>query len=132
MKIIDFEKKGNVVRFYLGKDNCNDYWGDDWNDAPYEYNAGQVYDEYIAGYRDVAFSCDYEVLEPCNDWKFANSPYSKEDMIARKIPCIVAVKPSNICASYDDCYSQVLEDDAAEIKFFFGDQMKPGSETVGF
>ena len=31
MKIIDFDEKGNVVRFYLGDDNCEDYWGDDWD-----------------------------------------------------------------------------------------------------
>ena len=55
MKIIDFSKKGNVVRFYLGEDNCKDYWGDDWNDFPYEHNAGCVYDEYIAGIVDIAF-----------------------------------------------------------------------------
>ena len=43
MKIIDFECTGNVVRFYLGKDNEKDYHGDDWNDTPYECNAGTVY-----------------------------------------------------------------------------------------
>ena len=29
MKIGDFDRKGNVIRFYLVKDDCNDYWGDD-------------------------------------------------------------------------------------------------------
>ena len=53
MKIIDFDKKGNVVRFYLGKDDLNDYWGDDWNDVPYEHNAGTVYDEFIMRKRKV-------------------------------------------------------------------------------
>ena len=40
-EIIDFERKGNVVRFYLGKNG--EQWGDDWDDAPYEHNAGKVY-----------------------------------------------------------------------------------------
>lgn len=44
MKIIDFERKGNLVRFYLGDDDLHDWSGDDWNDTPYEYNAGQVYE----------------------------------------------------------------------------------------
>ena len=44
MKILDFELKGNVIKFYLG--NCNDWWGDDWDDRPYEHNAGKVYDQY--------------------------------------------------------------------------------------
>ena len=26
MKIIDFEKKGNMVKFYVGSDNCTNYW----------------------------------------------------------------------------------------------------------
>jgi hypothetical protein len=31
MKIIDFEKKGNVIRFYLGADDCvtKYYFGDE-------------------------------------------------------------------------------------------------------
>ena len=35
MKVIDFERKGNVIRFYLGKDDLTEWWGDDWNDTPY-------------------------------------------------------------------------------------------------
>lgn len=42
MQIIDMEKKGNVVRFYLGENGKQ--WGDDWNDAPYDCNAGTVYE----------------------------------------------------------------------------------------
>ena len=64
MKIIDFEKRGNVIRFYCGKDDCDDYWGDDWNDRPYEHNAERVYSEYIEEYIDVAVDIDYHVMEP--------------------------------------------------------------------
>lgn len=36
-KIIDFERNGNIVRFYLGDvNNSNGYYGDDWDDVPYE------------------------------------------------------------------------------------------------
>jgi hypothetical protein len=65
MQIIDFKRKGNVVRFYLG-DATVHYWGDDWNDRPYEHNAGQVYEEFIKGYKDIAFDFDDLVLEPAN------------------------------------------------------------------
>ena len=68
MKIIDFEKKGNLVRFWLGTDDCSDYWGDDWDDAPYEHNAGYVYSEYVTGYIDYVFPFETLVLEPCDDW----------------------------------------------------------------
>lgn len=32
MKIIDFERKGNLVRFYLGDDDLAEWYGDDWNE----------------------------------------------------------------------------------------------------
>ena len=44
-----------MVRFYLGKDTLEKYYGDDWNDTPYECNAGTVYDEYISGTADLVF-----------------------------------------------------------------------------
>ena len=91
MKLIDFERKGNVVRFYLGADDCNDYWGDDWNDAPYEHNAETVYDRYVSGYCDVAFPFDSLVLEPCNGT--SNSHFSKDDMKKRVCPCVAVVAP---------------------------------------
>ena len=81
MKIIDFEKKGNLVRFWLGDDNCTDYWGDDWDDAPYDCNAGTVYDEFIKGYKDICFPFDWIVVEPCDG--VCNCNYSKEDKIGR-------------------------------------------------
>lgn len=120
MKIIDYDKKGNVVRFYLGDDNCDDYWGDDFDDKPYEHNAGRVYDEYIKGWVDVAFPYDYSVLEPADDWRYDNSPFSKEDMINRKTPCIIAVKTTD---DWDACFSQCVGD-ANAIKFYFNDPVE--------
>ena len=35
-EIIDFERKGNLIRLYLGKNGKQ--WGDDWVDFPYEHN----------------------------------------------------------------------------------------------
>ena len=55
MKIIDYEIRGSCVRFYLGKDDDTDYHGDDWNDRPYDCNAGTVFQEYITGYADIVF-----------------------------------------------------------------------------
>ena len=112
MTIIDFSKKGNVVRFFLGNydsewgwtnpDYVNeddkrpdwlepsyDYGGDDWDDAPYEHNAEEVYDEFIYGYMDVAFDFDDLVLEP-SDGEY-NSSWSKDDMKNHKVPCIIVV-----------------------------------------
>ena len=120
MQIIDFEKKGNVVRFYLG-DATAHYWGDDWNDRPYEHNAGQVYEEFIKGYKDIAFDFDDLVLEPCNGkW---NSSWSKEDMQKRKIPCIIVVSKEVHEDSWNDSFDSWVG--AAGIKkYYFGDEME--------
>lgn len=76
MKIIDFEKRGNLVRLYLGNDNVDDYWGDDWDDAPYEYNAGKVYDKYISAHVDLAFDWKYYPMESA---EYNGMESSKED-----------------------------------------------------
>lgn len=113
--IIDFERKGNVVRFYLGsktekwgwtnpdyKDAAgktpewlkpsDTYYGDDWDDAPYEHNAGRAYDEFIKGHADIYIPFDSLVLEPCNNNDdIYNHGWCKNDMVARTIPCIIVV-----------------------------------------
>ena len=81
LELIDFEKKGNVIRLYLGK-NGNQY-GDDWNDIPYEHNAGVVHDRFVNAYADIVIPFDYKTVEPFDD--YINSPYSKDDMVSRKI-----------------------------------------------
>ena len=109
MKIIDFGHYGNVIRLYLGADDCDGYWGDDWDDAPYEHNAGRVYLEYIQGYVEFAFPLKYDVCEACNG--YFNSPFSKEDMIHRKVPCLtISTEP--------------------EIKIYFGDDIDKISKQI--
>ena len=87
MVLIDFALKGNVVRLFLGMPGVSP-WGDDWNDVPYEHNAGEVYPEYVAGYVDIAFDFDAIVAEPCVG--YSNSPWSKDDMLKRRTPCLAA------------------------------------------
>lgn len=119
-KIIDFERKGNVVRFYLGADNCSDYWGDDWNDAPYDCNAGRVYEEYITGFRDVTFPFDSLVLDPSSEWNRSMRYFSKEDMIKRVVPCIIVVPKSVSDNSWSECFSDWVGADGI-LKIYFGD-----------
>lgn len=84
LEIIDFWKKGNAVRLFLGKNDIQ--IGDDWNDTPYEHNAGHVYDEHIEGVVDIYFPVDIDVAEPA-DW-CNNSKYCKNDFIYAKTWCI--------------------------------------------
>ena len=122
MKIIDFEKRGNVIRFYCGKDNCDDYWGDDWNDRPYEHNAERVYSEYIEEYIDVAVDIDYHVMEPADDWRYNNNtPFSKEDMKKRSVPCIIVVPEDDSYVSEE--FNRYAVSDNVD-KIYFGDSIE--------
>ena len=121
-KIIDFERKGNVVRFYLGAADCNDYWGDDWDDSPYDCNAGSVYGDYVAGVKDVAFPFDSLVLEPSSEWAGGNNNFSKEDMKKRIVPCIIVVPPNIANGSQLDQFSY-WANGRGTLKFYFGDKM---------
>jgi hypothetical protein len=144
MKIIDFEKKGNVVRFYLGEKTVDwgwtnpdykdytgktpnwlkpsdKYYGDDWDDKPYEHNAGTVYGEFIKGYKDIAFDFDDLVLEPCEgEW---NSPWCKDDMIARKVPCIIVVPRELTEHDWSTEFKYWVANDAVK-KYYFGDELE--------
>ena len=122
MKIIDYEKRGNVIRFYCGKDNCDDYWGDDWNDRPYEHNAERVYSEYIEEYIDVAVDMDYHVMEPADDWRYNNNtPFSKEDMKKRSVPCIIVVPEDDSYVSEE--FNRYAVSDNVD-KIYFGDSIQ--------
>ena len=127
MKIIDFETKGNVVRFALGADDCDDYWGDDWDDRPYEHNAGEVYSEYIEDYATIMFPFDYTVLTPKDDWTYQNnSPFCKEDFKERKAPCVVVSYNED---DWDARYSKEALNSNA-LKFYFEDGLTPGTYYV--
>ena len=104
-KIIDFEKHGNVVRLYLGDNNCDDYGGDDWNDTPYEHNAGTVYKEYVTDTLDFAMSPDSCVVEPAEDWHYhGNSEFCKDDFKFEKAPCLVVCPREVVEEKYCDPY----------------------------
>lgn len=116
MDIIDFKRKGNIVRFYIGKNG--EQWGDDWNDAPYDCNAGQVYDEFVDHYIDVYAPFDALVLEPCDG--YLNCPYTKEDMMQRKVPCIIVVPADVVDGSWRDDFKYWVGADGVG-KVYFGD-----------
>lgn len=128
MKIIDFERKGNLIRFYLGRDDDNDYQGDNWDKAPYESSSEDrlVHDRYIVGYTDVVFPFDAIVVEPSDGHKA--SRWSKNDMKARRVPCIAVMMPEvfdddEYTWIYDDDFDRCMADERS-IKFRFGDAME--------
>jgi hypothetical protein len=62
-------------------------WGDDWNDAPYEHNAGEPY-EYA---ERLAFEGEFD--QPCTNQ--CNSSYSVERINAGAIPWLVTSRWSS-------------------------------------
>ena len=48
--IADYEKKGNMVKFYVGSDDLTNWYEDDWDKRPYESNAGNVHKNFALGY----------------------------------------------------------------------------------
>lgn len=121
MKIIDIARKGNVIRFYLGEktgewgwtnpdytdaggrpewlEPSDRYYGDDWNDVPFEHNAGKVYDEFIKGVKDVSYPFDSIILEP--DDGELNSKYCMDDLVDRKAPRLLIISKEAQDAIYD-------------------------------
>ena len=92
-ELIDCKIKGNMVRLYLGKNGKQ--WGDDWNDKPYEHNAGRVYDEYVEKIADISIKFEYEVNEPADFAKDSNSEFRREDFIKGKIYAFTVINPEN-------------------------------------
>ena len=113
-EIIDWERKGNLVKFYLGKNG--EQWGDDWNDVPWECNAGRVYDEYIEGYEIIVIPFDCHVYEP-------ERFFSKKDLINRIVPCIIASK------KYSNTFQEALRDEKAKM-YYFGDTISRMDEIT--
>ena len=84
-QIIDWGAKGNLVRFCLGENGKQ--WGDDWNDCPYECNAGMVYEKFVKGHKD--FCVEFEDTVNFPESGARNSGYSKKDFILRKVPFMI-------------------------------------------
>lgn len=125
MKIIDFAKKGNVVRFFLGADDLKEWYGDDWDDTPYEYNAGEVYERFVSGHKDIAFPFDDLVMEPCDG--AYNSEYCKDDMVHRSVPCIIVVPAKLVDISWDNSFAHWASADGVK-RYYFGDRMEADEE----
>lgn len=156
--IIDFEIKGNAVKFYLGtKDNewgwtnknykdssgatpdwlepSDKYYGDDWNDCPYEHNAETVHSRFIYGTRTFYYDFDWIIVEPCSGT--SNSIYCKNDFKKRIVPCVIVIK-GNLAKdySYKDSFSfwwdfiNNNDYDKEEIECFYFEDILMSGETL--
>ena len=73
---------------YFTTQPLNEQWGDDWNDAPYEHNAGKPYEHWEDSgkkpWEIVVVAWSGSFATPCED--FPNSPYSVEAINKKAIP----------------------------------------------
>lgn len=127
-EIIDFALKGNVIRFYIGKNG--DQRGDDWDDRPYEHNAGTVYDEYVGDVIDVSIPFDCKVLQPCDGAYNMNSRYCKLDMVSGDVPCIIIIPPEIANERYWDDTFDYWVGSKNIIKIYFGDDISKVCEEI--
>ncbi len=116
MKILDFELFGNIVKLYLGE-TVEGIFGDDWNDTPYEHNAGCVYDKFYTDTIEIAFPLSTQVYEPC--FGYDNSPYCKNDFLFRKVPFLLFGQ-LNEAWKYSD-FEYLLENVPTLNKLYIGD-----------
>lgn len=103
----DYDIKTSRFSAYFTPIDLADQWGDDWNDAPYEYNAEIPYDDFGGqeytilelqfGYPDTEvdeegyiFTRDFEYYQPKDAARSLNSPWSVEDINLGAVPWIFA------------------------------------------
>lgn len=67
---------------YFTTQDLDKQWGDDWNDAPYEHNAG---DPYYGKEYDIVTACYCSLLETPAQLAFGNSHYSVEQINQKSV-----------------------------------------------
>lgn len=159
LKIIDCESRGNAARFYLGKKidkwgwtnpdyrywdgrpatPSDEYYGDDWNDRPYQDNAGPVYDEFIYDHFDLNVNFDGIILTPADSTSYRQA-YSKDDMVDGSVPCVIIVSPRVYAKESKECYGSCSTFDYwlgrrtgnGVFKIYFGDDVDTLKEIKNY
>lgn len=135
LRLIDAQTKGNLVRLYFGDyDETTKQWygaenpgelphGDDWDDAPYEHNAGLVYARYVKNVLDVYVKWDYRVFEPNEG--YLNSPFTREGLFKDKAP-VIYIKTSEPYWLTED----MRENDPSVVRFCMQDDLVTAVEAI--
>ena len=95
--------------------NWRHQWGDDWDDAPYEHNAGTPYHSYYEDNKEIPislkelyFDLPYDYETPCSN--IINSKYSVEDINNHRVPWITYDKHYIFAGtSYSNFIKQIEE-----------------------
>ncbi len=100
----DLEK--GYFTLYFSEKNAKDVWGDDWDDAPYEHNAGEPY-EYDKKIVVEQGNIGNTIITPCSEYN--NSPYSVEDINNKAVPWIYFKYDTKDTIFANDEYDKVIE-----------------------
>ena len=84
--LIDACWQGNALRVYFGS-SVEEITGDDFNDVPYESNAGIVYSEFVKCVLDVMVPFNYTIHDPASDLDcYENSTLCRDDFKSGEVP----------------------------------------------
>lgn len=115
--IIDISICGNIIKLFLSRTKNKDIWGDDWDDAPYEHNAGEVYEKFVDATYSIAIDTKYHVTTPEFDYTYlGNSPFSKDDFKNRVTPAVVV---GELLSGWDFLYSKEVNKNSNAKLYYF-------------
>ena len=104
--LIDMCQRGNSIRLYFGG-AVQEITADDWNDIPYEHNAGIVYSEFVNFYIDVLIPFNWRVTDIAGELDYyENSQYCRNDFKSGELPLFWTVDQNN---------------EREDVKFYMGD-----------
>ena len=104
--------EGNKAYF---TNNWKKQWGDDWDDAPYEHNAGTPYHSYYENGKEIPILLKEIYFEIPKYYKlpddgYSNSPFSVQDINNHRVPWLT-INNQYIFAgtSYTNFVKQIFE-----------------------
>lgn len=96
---------------YFTTQNLEDQWGDDWNDAPYEHNAGTPYGLHSQEkWKIHVLKFDWDAEQPSDG--HSNSPYSVEQINSGVVPWL---RPSRWVKGGQNVYAGISMNDFCKI-----------------
>lgn len=98
LRVLDAEVSEHCVRFYLGTEKTyqeGKFHGNDWNDSPFDCNAGTIYPVYCKAILDIYFEWDTVV----RDAPPVSGPiyWSKNDIKAKRYALVYVEKEDEPC-----------------------------------
>lgn len=112
--IIGINQKGNLLELALTSNFDKNTHGDDWDDKPYDINAGEVYQEYVSKYQIVYVPFNKTVYTYSNYHNLTHVNLSMLDLLHKKEPILYIVNDND----FQICDKIYLTDDLKDHPVF--------------